>query len=118
LKNGGPIHTYDSNFRFGIRKAQIVLVCIEVLKECWQSGDEVRLAFEPRIVQGPNYGLRVQTFVEMHPDFEVSTGNVVDRPWLRLQAQPPDKEHIGLGALKCRALYSVKEDLLHRLRRH
>ena len=113
LKNGGPIHSYDSNFRFGVRKAQVIVACIEILKEFWQSGDDGRIAFRPRIVQDLRHGLRVQTFVEMHPDFEVSTGNIVDRPWLRLQALPPDKEHIGLGALKCRALHSVKEELVH-----
>jgi len=33
LKNGGPIHVYDRNFRFGTRKAQMIIACVEVLDE-------------------------------------------------------------------------------------
>jgi hypothetical protein len=32
LKNGGPIHSHDSNFRFGVRKANMILACIEILQ--------------------------------------------------------------------------------------
>ncbi len=111
LKNGGPIHMYDNSFRFGIRKALMLLACMEVLREFWHSTDEERLLFKPRLIEDRRHGLRVHIYVEMHPDFELSTGARVDRPWLRLKASPPDKEHIGLGMLKCRAVCEVKEDL-------
>ncbi|MFI5092037.1 MAG: hypothetical protein ACHQIK_01220 [Candidatus Acidiferrales bacterium] len=62
-------------------------------------------------------GLRIQVYVEMHPDFELSEGRPIDRPWLRLQALPPDNDHIGLGTMKCRAICEVEEDLKHWLGR-
>ena len=111
LKDGGPVHKYDDHFRFGIRKAQMLLACVEVLREFWQSTEEQRLAFKPRLIEDQRTRLQVSIFVEMHPDFEYSTGQTVDRPWLRLKVLSFDKEHIGLGMIKCRAVCAVKEDL-------
>jgi hypothetical protein len=34
----------------------------------------------------------------MHPDFEHSSGQIIERPWLRLQVLPPDNEHIQPGS--------------------
>jgi hypothetical protein len=118
LKNGGPVHMYDSNFRFGIRKALMILACIDVLREFWRSTERQRAAFKPRTVEDKRHGLRVQIRVEMHPEFQLSTGTTVERPWLRLSALPPDDEHIGLGMTKCRAICSVREDLQNWLRSH
>ena len=112
LKNGGPVHWWDSHFRFGRRKAEMLLKCLPAIKEFGWSTDEERLRFQPRIFGDPESGLRVRVFVEMHPDFETSTQQYVDRPWLRLQAMPPDQTHIGLGAMKCRAVWSVQDELL------
>jgi hypothetical protein len=53
----------------------------------------------------------LRVFVEKHPDFERSDGELVERSWLRLQALPPDNEHIGLGAMKCRAIAELEEEL-------
>ena len=50
-------------------------------------------------------------FVEKHSDFERSDGEVVERSWLRLQALAPDDEHIGLSAMKCRAISELEEEL-------
>ena len=47
----------------------------------------------------------------MHPDFELSTGLTIDRPWLRLRASSPDNDHIGLGAMKCRAICALEKEL-------
>jgi hypothetical protein len=118
LKDGGPVHGYDSNFRFGVRKAQIIVTCLEVLRDFWHASEKARLRFEPRLIQDHDYGLRIQISIEMHPEFELSNGLTVNRPWLRLQALPPDKEHLGLGAIKCRALCAVAPDLVSWLRRH
>jgi hypothetical protein len=118
LKDGGPVHGYDSNFRFGVRKAQMIVSCLEVLRDFWHACDETKLRFEPRLIQDLKYGLRVQTSIEMHPEFELSNGETVSRPWLRLQALSPDKEHLGLGAMKCRALCSVAPELVSWLQRH
>jgi hypothetical protein len=112
LKNGGPIHAYDTHFRFGCRKAEMLLACLPAIKEFgWAPSDEARLRFQPRVLEDRKSGISVKVFVEMHPDFERSTGEYVDRPWLRLQAMPPDQTHIGLGVMKCRALWAVQDHL-------
>jgi hypothetical protein len=54
----------------------------------------------------------------MYPDFEWSTGKLIERPWLRLQAMPPDESHLGLGVMKCRAVWSVQDDLWDWARGH
>lgn len=117
LKNGGPIHQYDSHFRFGRRKAEMLIACLPALREFGWSTDEARLQFQPQIFRDRALGISVSVFVEMHPDFERSTGEFVDRPWLRLQAMPPDDCHLGLGVMKCRAVWSVQDDLRDWLRR-
>ena len=118
LKDGGPVHSFDSNFRFGIRKAQMLLACVNVLRGFWHASDEEKLAFVPQVVDDQRHRIRVRIHIELHPGFEYSTGQTIDRPWLRLQALPPDSEHIGLGTIKCRAICEVKNDLEQWLRRH
>jgi hypothetical protein len=116
LNNGGPVHSFDSNFRFGVRKAQMLLACVHVLREFWHSSEEEKLAFRPQVIEDQRRRLRVQIYVEMHPDFEHSSGQTIERPWLRLQALPPDNDHIGLGTIKCRAICEVKDGLTQWLR--
>jgi hypothetical protein len=55
--------------------------------------------------------LRVRVFVEKHPDFERSSGEMIERAWLGLQALPPDDEHMGLGAMKCRSISELENEL-------
>jgi hypothetical protein len=76
----------------------------------------MKLKFETQVIENQRRGLRVKAYVEMHPDFELSYGRLIDRPWLRLKALPPDNEHIGLGPMKCRAICEVAKDLKHWLR--
>lgn len=103
---------YDEHFRFGVRRAQMLLACVEVLDEFWKSTEEERLAFTPRFIENRSQRLRIVAMAQMHPNFEHSTGLIVDRPWLRIKALPPDTEHIGLGMIKCRAVCAVKGDLM------
>jgi hypothetical protein len=104
------VHAYDANFRFGVRKAQMLLACVDILRSFWHSTAEERLRFRPCLVEDQRRTIRVLILMEMHPDFEHSTGETIDRPWLRLTTLP-DKEHIGLGVIKCRAICEVKEEL-------
>ena len=80
LKNGGPVHIFDSNFRFGVRKAQMLLACVQVLREFWHSSEDERLAFKPQVIEDQRRRLRVRIHVEMHPDFEHSSGQTIERP--------------------------------------
>jgi hypothetical protein len=116
LKNGGQVTMSDSHFRFGVRKAQMLVASMPVLRDFWRSSDAQRLEFRPRVIENQRQNLRVRVFVEMHPDFELSDGRPIDRPWLRLQALPPDTEHMGLGATKCRAICEVEQELRRWLR--
>jgi len=111
LKNGGSIHRYDSHFRFGRRKAEIIVACIKPFREFGWSSDEARLLFEPRVVGDETHQLEVHVSVEMQTKFRRSTGEIIDRPWLRLRAFGRDKPRIGLGVAKCRALFAVANDL-------
>jgi hypothetical protein len=116
LKNGGQVTMSDSHFRFGVRRAQMLIASVPILREFWRSSDAQRLEFRPRVIENQRQNLRVKVYVEMHPDFELSDGRPIDRPWLRLQALPPDNEHIGLGATKCRAICEVEQELRRWLR--
>lgn len=118
LKNGASIHQYDSHFRFGRRKAEMLLTCLPALKEFSSSSHDEKLGFQPRIFEDQKRGISVRVYVEMHPEFEYSTGQIISKPWLRLQAMAPDEFHLGLGGMKCRAVWSVQDELHAWVRRH
>lgn len=111
LKNGGPVHRYDSHFRFGRRKAELIVACVPLLRDFGWATDEERLRFEPVTVLDETRRKEVHVSVEMQPDFEYSTGETVNRPWLRLAAANFEKVRIGLGVTKCRALWTVRDEL-------
>jgi hypothetical protein len=116
LKNGGSIHIWDSHFRFGQRKAEMLVACVSIIRKFGWSTDDERLAVKPQIVDNRRRSLRVQISVEMHREFEHSSGETIERAWLRLQGLPPDTDHIGLGMMKCRAIAAVEDDLRRWLR--
>jgi hypothetical protein len=117
LKNGCAIHMRDEHFRFGQRKAEILVACVSLIRNFGWSTDSERFTFTPKLVENRKRGLRVQISVEMYPEFEHSSGSIIERPWLRLQALPPDYGHIGLGMLKCRAVAAVEDALRSWLRK-
>ena len=111
LKDGGQVVMSDEHFRFGVRKAQMLVACIGVLREFWQSTEAQRYTFKPQQITDQTRSLIIHVRVEVHSDFEHSTGRTINCPWLRLRALPPDNDHIGLGVMKSRAICEVKEDL-------
>jgi hypothetical protein len=117
LKNGGPVHAWDRNFSFGRRKAEILLACVDVLREFWEASDPARLAFVTRIVESQEHSLRIRVYVQPHQYFDHSTGLRVNQPWLHLEALAPNSGDIGLGAIKCRAICAVERDLREWLRK-
>lgn len=117
LKNGGPIHVRDSHFRFGRRKAEMLLASLPAVREFGWCTEEKRLAFESRIIQDQEFSLVMRVYVEMFPDFEYSTGETIERPWLCLQAMPPETARLGLGMMKCRAVWEAREPLRDWVRR-
>jgi len=89
----------------------MLIACLDTLREFWHATEQERLTFGSRVIEDPAHRLRVRIYVEMHPDFQYSSGETIERPWLRLQALPPDNDHIGLGMIKCRAICEVKDEL-------
>jgi hypothetical protein len=118
LKDGGQVGWWDEHFQFSVRKAQMLLSCLPLLKEFWQSSDEQRRNLEPKIMPNDVDGSRIRVYVKMYPEFELASGRTIDKPYLYLQALPPYDETIGLGAVKCRAICEVAEDLRKWLAKH
>ena len=87
----GPVGPWDEHFGFGQRKAEMLIACMNILRKFWLSTDDERRAFPPQLVEYQTRGLRIQIPVEMDPDFERSTGQTIDRPYLRLQADDDHK---------------------------
>lgn len=111
LKDGGPIHCYDSHFRFGPAKGAAMLACVEVLREFGWATDSERRLFEPRLVTNEFFALSANAYITMQPMFQWSSGITVHRPFLHIQIVGKST-HIGLGPLKCQAICAVREELL------
>jgi hypothetical protein len=118
LKDGAAIHAWDSYFGMGTQKVRIALCCIEVLRDFWIKDGYRNEQFFDRTIVDPNGRLRVQVFIAWHRDFERSDGEPVDKPFLHLRGLPPDSGEIGLGVIKCRAIYELREELRDWLHKH
>jgi hypothetical protein len=115
LKNGGPIHADDANFRFGVRKAEMLLACLPALKTFGWGSDKERYSFQPQTFEDREIGISV--FVEMHPNFVRSTGELINEPWLQLETTPQTESPLRLGVMKCKAVCSVQDELRAWVRR-
>lgn len=109
LKNGGSIHRWNEHFRFGVRTAEMLLVCIDMLYEFAWASDEERCSFQPRTIQEGPHSLHVS--VEFYRDFVWSTGELIEEPWLRLESLNGYPVVKGLGVMKCRAVWSLREQV-------
>ena len=115
LNNRGPIHLYDKHFQFDVRKAQLLLSCLPILSKFWHSSDAERNCFEQQLIEDRRFNCKVFIHVEPYQEFQRSTGEIIERPWLWLDELSESnirRAHIGLGALKCRAICEVQQDLL------
>ena len=110
LANGGPIHfSGNGRLRFGTRKAKMLLACLEPIKEfAFASDDTERRRFKDRSIQeGPN---SIIVSIHYEQDFELSSGVRVDKPYLKCELPGTDTVK-GLGAMKCRALWELREEI-------
>ena len=110
LANGGPIHfSGKGRLTFGIRKAKMLLACLEPIKEfAFASDDNERRRFKDRSIQeGPN---SIIVSIHYEPDFELSSGVRVNKPYLKCELPGTDTVK-GLGAMKCRALWELREEI-------
>lgn len=81
LKDGASIHMWDDHFQFGRRKAEMLVACIDVLRDFWRSNGDEDSIFVPRVIENQGWRLRIRTHVEKHPDFERSDGQTVEESW-------------------------------------
>lgn len=117
FKNGGPIHRHDTHFSFGCRKARIILACVPALKRfAWPSDPSDRTNFQPQIFTENQLGVTIEVFATMNPNFVVGD-ELIEKYWLNLKELPTLEVHKGLGVMKCRAVYSVQDELRNWLAR-
>jgi hypothetical protein len=118
LKNGAAIHAYDAHFRFGCRKARIILACLPALKRFgWPSSEKDRTEFEPQTFTENQLGVTIEVFAVMNPNF-VGGDELIEQYWLDLRELPSLEIHKGLGVMKCRAVWSVQDEIRAWLARH
>ena len=113
LKNGGPIHPYDEHFRFGIQKAKLLLAALTIIREfAANTADDGTTTVASQVVRDEATGCQICVWVEMHPEFEHSSGVTIDKPWLQIEAIPLGSgAHIGLGVQKAKAICAVARQL-------
>jgi hypothetical protein len=111
LKNGGPVHRHDEHFRFGCPVARILLACLPALKVfAWPSNEKDRTEFEPQIFTENNLGIEIEVFVEMNRNFVVYD-ELIEKYWLNLKELPTGEIHKGVGVMKCKAVFSLQDEL-------
>ena len=113
LKDGGPVHVYDSHFQFGTKKAELLLAALPVIHEFAASTqDDGTTTVTSQVVVDEATGSQFQVWVEMHEDFVHSSGQHIRRPWLQIEALSIDSDRrIGLGVQKAKAICALEHDL-------
>lgn len=114
FKDGGPIHPYDERFRFGIKKARLMLAALPIVQEfAANTHDDGTMTVAPlQIVRDEVMGRDLKVWVEMYPKFIHPTGMTIKRPWLRIETfLPGSGARIGLGVQKAKAICAVAQEL-------
>jgi hypothetical protein len=113
LKDGGPVHPHDEHFRFGLEKARLLLTVLEPVREFALTTREDRThSFGSRVVRDQQGARDIKVWVEMHPEFERSSGRTVEQPWLRIEALPIGTgAYIGVGVQKAKAVSALADQL-------
>ena len=113
LKNGGPVHPYDSHFQFGTKKAELLLAALPVISEFAANTQEdgTTTVISQEVVDEAA-GLSFHVWVQMHADFVHSTGARIQRPWLHVEALSADSDRsIGLGVQKAKAVCALEQEM-------
>src|SRR6266536_4031723 len=59
LKDGGPIHSHDEHFRFGVEKAVLMLASIAMVKQFLELGDAAAEVLAPQVIETPGGDIQV-----------------------------------------------------------
>lgn len=84
LKNGGPVHPFDSHFEFGREKARLLLTAFPLIDDFVKAGDEFRL--DRQVVGRKGEAFGVVAWVQLQPEFVHSSGQTIHRPYLWLRS--------------------------------
>lgn len=107
LKNGGPVHRFDEHFQFGRTKCSVMLAAISVIREFAWLPDAHRFSYSCPGICSVEFG-SISVEVRLKKSFIRSTGDLIRRPWLYLEA---DRVRVRLGYQKCRAVSALRDQL-------
>ncbi len=108
LHRGGPIHIFDSHFQFGVRKAMILMACMDSITELvsWPRG--VPFHIEISFVEVDGLAIKIEAFQE----FEKSNGRRIKVPYLRISwTSGARRKQIGIGREKGKALCALEPQI-------
>lgn len=111
LYRGGPIHERDSHFRFGKKKAMLLLACIKIVEELAATQPGELPNIRDQIVRDRVNGMNISVKVESFTDFELPPDIRINAPWVRLQWESNPDLHIGFGRRKAKAILALKRKL-------
>jgi hypothetical protein len=91
--------------------ARVLLASLPALKAfAFPSSERPRTEFEPQFFREDTLGITIEVFVEMNPNFVVRD-ELIEKCWLNLRELPTGEVHKGVGVMKCKAVWSVQDDL-------
>ena len=111
LHNGGPIHEFDKNFRFGKSKAKLFLACMDIVEELASTPYGEMPDIENQKVVDTFGGAPIFVEVESFRDMQPSSGRTIKVPWVRLRSGNNPDVHIGFGRRKAKAILRLRRQL-------
>lgn len=112
LENSEPF-PFDSHFRFGCKKARLILACMDTIVEFSEhTDDNGRSTVKPHTIDSIKFGGEISVSIEPHPEFVHSSGRTINKPWLSLRVMPYESPHISFGLRKAHALVSLKDQII------
>ena len=102
LNDDGPFNKVTrKRFMFGRNKAQMLLDCIEVLKQFAFANDAERQNFKV-----PDH---LQSRIKLKSNFTV-TGSLINEPYLQFEEGNRSLE-LGIGAKRCQAIWELRGEI-------
>lgn len=111
LHRGGPIHEFDKHFRFGVKKAKLIMACMEIIEELATTQYGQMPAIENQTVVDSIHGDWISVIVESFGEWQHSSGRTIKVPWIRLQSGKYPDVHIGFGQKKAKAIISLRRKI-------
>jgi len=105
-KPWGEVYGFDQDFRFGLKKALLIRLFLNVIREFGNSnGSKPPIG---NILKIKIKGTEMICTCTKYPSFVLSNGYQIDRPYLKLEGL---FEEFGLGVEKAKAIIHVQNQL-------